>query len=621
VSRELTLGARPLDGGCCAFRVWAPRAQQVAVHLLDPPDRLVPLAPEARGYHAAVVDDVLPGARYRYRLDDAEYPDPASRWQPEGVHGPSAVVDPTAFVWSDGGWGGVPLEALVLYELHVGTGTPAGTFTALIPTLDHLRRLGVTVLELMPVAQFPGRRNWGYDGVFPFAPAQAYGEPDDLRRLVDACHARGLALVLDVVYNHLGPEGNVLPHFGPYFTDRYRTPWGEAVNLDGPDSDEVRRFFVENALAWVREYHIDGFRLDAVHAFLDRAPYPFLEELADALHAEGARLGRPVHVIAEDERNDPRLVRPPALGGMGLDAVWSDDLHHALHALLTGERHGYYQDYGAPAHLARALACGYTYTGEYSAYRRRRHGRPPAGVEAHRFVVCLQNHDQVGNRAAGERLATLLPPDALRAAAAVVLLAPFLPLLVMGEEYGEVAPFLYFTEHGDPALAEAVRRGRRAEFAAFGWGEAVPDPQAEETFRRSCLQRERMGEPHHAALLAYYRTLLRLRRTHPALRRPALERQQVVLPGGSVLAVRRWAAEEESAPPGAGRRAEICLVVNLAPRPEQVTLALPGRWRRLLDAGEARWGGEGATAPDRLIGGEAVRLDLPPWACALYERE
>ena len=605
------LGALPRDDGRCEFRVWAPRCQEITLHLLAPRERVVPLAPEPRGYFAAVVDAVPPGALYRYRLDgDRERPDPASRYQPEGPHGPSAVVDPRAFRWTDHAWRGVPQAALVFYELHVGTFTPEGTFDAIIPHLPALRELGVTAIELMPVAQFPGARNWGYDGVLPFAVQNTYGGPEGLRRLVDACHAQGLAVFLDVVYNHLGPEGNYLADFGPYFTDIYRTPWGAALNFDQAHSDEVRHFFVYNGLHWLREYHLDGFRVDAVHAILDRSAYTFLQQWNAAMHREGRRRGWPVVTVAESDLNDARVLRPVEAGGWGFDAQWADDFHHALHALLTSERDGYYADYGAVDDLAQTLRAGWRYRGHYSAYRRRRHGNDPADRPAWQFVYCTQNHDQVGNRARGERLSTLLPFPALKLAAGALLLAPCLPLLFMGEEYGESQPFPYFTSHTDPALAAAVSRGRREEFAAFAWQGAVPDPQAEATFLSARLQHELAAAGEHRLLREWYRTLLRLRRELPAL--ATLDRERLgVWTDERVLVLQRWAEGQT-----------VAAVFAFRDAPTATTIPLPaGGWRRVLDAAEPRWGGAGPTLPERVESTGALVLTLAPWACALLVRE
>ena len=450
--------------------------------------------------------------------DNPPLPDPRSSWQPHGVHGPSRVIDHQAFAWTDDRWQAGPLSAAVVYELHVGTFTPAGTFEAAIERLDHLVALGVTHVALMPVPEFPGSRGWGYDGVDLYAPHHAYGGPEGLKRLVNACHARGLAVLLDVVYNHLGPAGNYLECFGPYFTARHQTPWGPAVNLDGPGSEEVRRFFCDNALMWLRDYHLDGLRLDAVHALVDTSAMPFLEQLAAEVHALEAHLGRHLVLIAESDLNDPRVVRPPALGGYGLGAQWSDDFHHALHAVLTGERAGYYADFGALADLAKALTGAFVYDGRYSHFRGRRHGRPATGLTGHHFLGYLQNHDQVGNRAQGECSSHLLSPGRLKIAAALVFTSPFVPMLFQGEEWGASTLFQYFTDHEDAELARAVREGRRSEFAAFGWApEEVPDPQEPPTYLRSRLDwRELACEP-HASILDWHQRLVRLRRRSTTL--------------------------------------------------------------------------------------------------------
>ena len=638
---SLGLGATYRGDGRCQFRVWAPRAERVAVHLVAPREQVVPLARGDRGYHTGVLEDVPPGSRYFYQLTNtlassstqhaarstqhsSDRPDPASRHQPDGVHGPSAVVDPRAFTWSDAGWGGLPQQELVFYELHVGTFTPEGTFDAVIDHLDALRDLGITAIELMPVAQFPGSRNWGYDGVQPFAVQDSYGGPEGLRRLVDACHQRGLAVFLDVVYNHLGPEGNYLAEYGPYFIERYKTPWGAALNFDGPHSDEVRRYFIANALYWLDEFHVDGFRLDAIHAILDQAALPFLRELATAVQRRAGGLGRRVYVIAESDLNDPRVILPPALGGHGMDGQWADDLHHALHTLLTGEQRGYYQDYGRLQNLARAYREGYAYTGQYSAYRQRRYGlAPPRPCGAHQFVVCAQNHDQVGNRARGDRLSTLVPFPALKLAASVVLLSPFVPLLFMGEEYGETAPFQYFTSHSDPALVEAVRQGRRAEFAQFSWEGEVPDPQDEATFARSRLQHALRQEEPHRTLREYYRELLRLRRELPALADLNREQMEVVAcEPERVLFVRRW-TDDLVQPSAAGGdvRAEVWAAFSFGDAEASVTLPVPaGRWRKVLDAADARWLGPGSPVPAALESSGAIQIPLSPQSAVLFAR-
>ncbi|HEX8997033.1 MAG TPA: malto-oligosyltrehalose trehalohydrolase [Ktedonobacterales bacterium] len=497
------------------FRVWAPAAHGVDLLLGD---QRVKMTAERDGWWTVEVE-ASAGATYAYSVDGSEpLPDPRSPWQPDGVFGRSRRVDHSAFSWTDQRWQAPPLSSAVIYELHIGTFTPEGTFDAAIARLDHLVELGVTHVELMPVHQFPGAWGWGYDGVDLFAPQNTYGGPDGLKRLVDACHARGLAALLDVVYNHLGPSGNFLARFGPYFTDRYSTPWGMAVNLDGPGSDEVRRFICDNALMWLRDYHFDGLRLDAVHAFMDMSAIHLLEQLATEVDALEAQIGRRLTLIAESDLNDPRLIHSREVGGYGLSAQWSDDFHHALHAALTGERDGYYVDFGSLADLAHAFKRGYVYEGRYSIARQRTHGRPTTGLSGHRFVVFTQNHDHVGNRAQGERTAALMSPGRLRVAAALVCLAPFIPLLFEGEEWGASSPFLYFTDHQDPELAQAVREGRRHEFLAFGWSpDHVPDPQARESFERSKLPWSELGQEPHARLYAWYRRLLRLRREAPAL--------------------------------------------------------------------------------------------------------
>jgi maltooligosyltrehalose trehalohydrolase len=515
----VTLGAAVDDEGGTRFRVWAPYHERVAVRLFPGAgdERDVAMRREARGHHAVTVPDAGPGTRYSFVLGDGRVrADPASRSQPDGPEGASEVVD-HRWPWRDEAFHPPAMADLVLYELHVGTFTPEGTFDAVVPALRDLQALGVTAIELMPVAEFPGSRNWGYDGVAPFAAQSSYGGPDGLRRLVDEAHRVGLAVVLDVVHNHLGPEGNHLADFGPYFTDRYRTPWGDAPNFDGAGSDEVREFFVESARWWTSGCHVDGLRLDAVHAIVDAGATPFVGQLTDAVHADGARERRPRVVIAESAANDARLVRDRAAGGLGLDGVWSDDFHHALHAALTGERGGYYADYASLDELATASTRGWAYADRYSAFRGHRFGSDPAGLPADRFVVCAQNHDQIGNRARGERLEAITGPGGPEVAAAAVLLAPFVPLLFMGEEYGDPAPFPYFVSHTDPELVAAVRQGRAEEFADLV-GIDAPDPQDPATFASAVLDRASAARGAHRRRLDWYRALLALRTAHPALR-------------------------------------------------------------------------------------------------------
>ena len=424
---------------------------------------------EEKGYFTACLDSLKAGTRYFYLLNGKQRrPDPVSRSQPEGVHGPSEVINPGEFQWKDGAWPGIPLGEMIIYEIHTGTFTTEGTFRAIIPYLDYLKdELGVNCIELMPIAQFPGARNWGYDGTYPYAPQNSYGGSDGLKSLINACHLKGLAVILDVVYNHLGPEGNYLGDFGNYFTDRYKTPWGPAFNFDGRESDEVRKYIIDNSLYWVTENHFDGLRIDAVHGIFDFSPRHILHDLQEAVHRQARILGRSIVVIAESSRNDVRVIEPPAKAGYGLDAQWNDDFHHSLHALLTKERNGYYQDFGDLNQLAKALREGFVYSGQYSSFWKRRQGSSSEHLSPEKFVIFSQNHDQVGNRIKGERLTSLVSFEALKLVAGVVLLAPNIPLLFMGEEYGEDAPFLYFINHSDPSLIEAVRKGRREEWAAF----------------------------------------------------------------------------------------------------------------------------------------------------------
>jgi len=498
------------------LKVWAPESQRVEVTIKG---RRLDMEQNRSGWWKLETHLAAHGTNYTFTLDGGiPLPDPRSPWQPEGIHGPSRILDHERFSWTDDEWRQSPISSAVIYELHVGTFSPEGTFEGVAERLDHLAALGITHVELMPVAEFSGVRGWGYDGVDLYAPHHAYGGPEGLKRLVNACHNRGLAVILDVVYNHLGPEGNYLRPFGPYFTDRYATLWGEAINLDGPESDEVRRFFIDNALTWFRDYHVDGLRIDAVHAIVDTSAIHFLEQLAVEVEDLESQLGRHLVLIAESDLNDPRVVRPREVGGYGIHAQWNEDFHHALHAVLTGERNGYYRDFGRLADLAKVLTRGFVYDGSYSNYRRRCHGRTAIGLSGHQFVGCLQNHDQVGNRAIGERTSRLLSSGRLKIGAALVLTSPFVPMLFQGEEWGASTPFLYFADHKDAAIGEAVRQGRRKEFSAFDWKpEDIPDPQAEDTFLRSKLNWDEADRPPHSDILHWYRTLVNLRRRLPAL--------------------------------------------------------------------------------------------------------
>ncbi len=571
------------------FSVWAPFAETVdLVTEHNGANRRTAMHREPDGYWRADVDAAVARGGYRYAVDgQGPFPDPRSRWQPQGVHGASHLIDGDGLRPHRGaGFRPKPLHEAVIYELHVGTFTPAGTYAAAAERLDHLAALGLTHIELMPLATFPGRRGWGYDGVDLYAPQPAYGTPDDLARFIDGCHERGLAVLLDVVYNHLGPDGNYLGCFGPYFTDRVKTPWGEAVNFDGASSDEVRRFFIDNALLWLRDYGFDGLRLDAVHAIFCFEATHFLEELSAAVRGLGEELHRSLVLIAESDLGDPRLVQPAARGGYGLDAHWSDDFHHAVHRFFTGESAGYYADFHGLQDVAAALRDGYVYQGQFSEFRQRRHGRPPRGVAADQLVVFAQNHDQIGNRARGERLSMLLDVPRLKAIAALTILSPFVPLLFQGEEWGARTPFLYFTDHQDPNLARAVTEGRTREFASFRWAGEVPDPQACATFERSKLDWSEPARAPHAELLDWHRRLIALR----AARSPR--------PGRAKPKVRfdrkaQWLVFEH---------AGLAALFNFGDAPRRVALPA-GSWELALgsEPGEERGGAVRAGEPDSTV--------------------
>ncbi|HXV47368.1 MAG TPA: malto-oligosyltrehalose trehalohydrolase [Candidatus Binatia bacterium] len=609
---EKPLGATYLGNGRAEFLLWAPYHEKVELHLVGEAERHVELRQEIAGYHHVATEDIWPGARYAFKLaGGSERPDPASRFQPDGVHGASQVID-SAFDWQDSAWRGLPLRDYIIYELHVGTFTAEGTFQAILPCLTEIQELGVTAIELMPVAQFPGSRNWGYDGVQPFAVQNTYGGVAELKRFIDACHRRGMAVILDVVYNHFGPEGNYFGEFAPYFTDRYKTPWGPALNFDGPESDHVRRFFIENALYWIVDFHFDALRLDAVHAILDHSPYTFLEQLSDEVHARARASDRQVYLIPESAANDSRLIRPRELGGYGLDAQWNDDFHHALRGVLAGERSGYYQDYGEFHQLVKAYREGFVYSGEYSKYRRRRHGSSTKDIPAERFVVFAQNHDQIGNRMLGERLAQLVSFEELKLAAGAVVLSPYIPLLFMGEEYGEEAPFQYFISHGDAGLVAAVRDGRCREFAAFGWTTEPPDPQDEVTFLRAKLNHRLRRDGKFRTLWDFYRELIGLRKRLSPLAQLSKEQCDVLgFERDRVLLLRRWRGDDA-----------VMTIFNFNHEPVALAVSVaPGRWLKGLDSADPHWQGAGSLLPTELDSGQTAELRLQPKSLALFIRD
>ena len=591
----------------CTFRVWAPHAKSVHLVLYDEAERphAHPMQIEPLGFFSLAREGIVDGQRYAFQLNNGQpRPDPVSHWQPGGVHAASAVVRLESFPWTDVAWRGVPPGDLVIYELHVGTFTAEGTFDAVIPRLPELKELGITAIEIMPVAQFPGMRDWGYDGVNLYAVQHSYGGPRGLQRLVDAAHGVGLAVILDVVYNHLGPEGNYLREFGPYFSDRHHTPWGAAVNYDDRGCDAVRAWVLHNVRMWIRDFHMDGLRLDAVQTIFDSSPRHILAQIADAAQDEAQAAQRIVHVIAESDQNDVRLVLPHERGGHALSAMWSDDFHHAVHALLTGERNGYFADYapGGPQ-IGKALCDVFVFDGAYSPTRGRSYGACAEDMPADRFVVCVQNHDQVGNHAAGNRLASLVEPAKLRLAAGLMLLSPYTPLLFMGEEYGEQRPFPFFCNFNDKGLQDAVRRGRREHFEWFGWTGTMPDPVAIPTWASAKLGWSWPEGSWNDGLRLLYRTLLQARRNWPELR-SGREETEVTMPGGEV----RWLCltRRRRDLPGSA----VAAYFNLSD--EAVDLAIEtGPARTLLLRSE-----------DPEFGGRATRLmsqrTLLPWEFAVH---
>ncbi|MCC9138380.1 malto-oligosyltrehalose trehalohydrolase [Pontibacter silvestris] len=568
------------------FTVWAPEAEQVEVVLVHPEKRKIPLQREAFGYWTGLAEDAAPGTRYFYNLGkDLQRPDPASQSQPDSVHEASEVVDHSSYNWQDKNWKGIPLEQYIIYELHIGTFSEEGTFEGVQKKLPELKDLGITAIEIMPIAQFPGSRNWGYDGVYPFAAQNSYGGPEALKSLVDACHQQGIAVILDVVYNHMGPEGNYLFDYGPYFTKKYSTPWGQALNFDDAHSDHVRNFFLQNALMWLRDYHIDALRLDAVHAILDTGAKHFLKELQEHVEQLGEQTGQEYILIAESDLNDVKLLNPMEQGGFGLAAQWMDDYHHAAHTLITGEREGYYEDYGEPEHLLKALQHSFIYNGIYSEHRKKTLGTDATANPAKQFVVCIQNHDQVGNRMLGERLTKLVSFEKLKVAAGLYLLSPFTPMLFMGEEYGEENPFLYFVSHTDENLVEAVRKGRKAEFSAFAWKGEAPDPQSEETFRQSKLQHSYKQNEQQQKLREFYKKLINLRKTSPTLAKASKEYLKASFDSDhKVLHLIHY-----------GQKPFIYCLFNLNDQAQETSLEkeIGDSWEVLLNSADTTWGGTG----------------------------
>jgi len=590
----LRFGASVRSGYSVEFRVWAPNLTNLAVRVMGgnegEPSRTIPMRQSSDSEFVATVPQVGAGADYVYVLDgERERPDPVSRWQPGGVHAPSRVVDPASFRWSDQGWSGIPLRDFIIYELHTGTFTRDGTFAGVIARLPYLRDLGVTAIEIMPVAEVPGNRNWGYDGASLYAPQSSYGGPTGLKKLVDACHQHGLAVVLDVVYNHLGPEGNYLPEFAPCFTDTHHTPWGKAINFDGPESDGVRRFIIDNALYWLTEYHVDALRLDAIHGIYDFGARHILDELSQAFQDQARRLQRQAWLIAESDLEDVRIINPRAKGGYAFDAQWHDDFHHALYALLTGQREGFLTDFGAVANLSKSVTEGFVFDWRYSHYRRRHYGSSSKNRPGEQFVGFIQNHDQVANTSRGKRLSSLVSSGQQKLAAVLTLSSPFLPLLFMGEEYGETAPFLYFTSFDDPGLAAAVTAGRKKELGSHYSESEFADPQAPGTFEHCKLDWSKTEVSPHAEILRLYRDLISLRRRHLSLANCRKELTEI-----QFNEQRKWLLMKRSDPSGSGA----LLVFNFSSEAQSIpVLDSDHSWRLALWTGDAIYGGGSGPRP------------------------
>ncbi|MFB2838088.1 malto-oligosyltrehalose trehalohydrolase [Floridanema evergladense] len=603
------VGANYLGNDRCQFTVWAPLLKEVAVKIVSPNEQLLPMQQLEYGFWQVTAEDIEPGSRYVYQLEGTkEFPDPASYFQPEGVHKASEVFDHSTFNWTDRDWKGIRLEDYIIYELHIGTFTPEGTFEAVIPRLTRLKELGINAIEIMPVSQFPGDRNWGYDGVYPYAVQDSYGGPDGFKKLINACHLEGIAVILDVVYNHLGPEGNYLPNFGPYFTKKYLGDWGDAPNLDFAYCDGVREYFLENALYWLDIFHVDALRLDAVQGIYDFSAKHFLEELAERVHALSQQKGRKFYLTAESDFNDVRIIRPKEVGGYGLDAQWCDDFHHSLHTLITGEQQKYYKDFGKCKDLEKSLREGFVYSGQYSPDRKRRHGNSSAEEPAYKFIVCAQNHDQTGNRILGERMTKLTSFEGLKLTAGTLILSPFIPLLFMGEEYGEEAPFFYFISHSDPDLIEAVRKSKKDEFLQAGHEKDFQDPQDQGTFNKCVLNWEQQYQDKHKVLWDFYQELIFLRRINEALK--VLDKKRLEVSSREeekLLFMRRYSDENQ-----------VFYVMNFSDRTLTFDIETPsGSWQKLLDSADTKWMGLSATMPDKLIPGEL--LTIPAKSFVLYQ--
>ncbi len=605
----MKIGANYKNHKECEFIVWSPLKEEINLEIITPEKNILPMKKDELGYWKINLEGIKPGTLYWYQLEENKSrPDPASYYQPLGVHKYSCVVDHSSFKWQDSEWKGIPLEDYLIYELHVGTFTPESTFQAIIPRLEELIELGINAIEIMPVAQFPGDRNWGYDGVYPFAVQSSYGGCDGLKQLVNACHQKGMAVILDVVYNHLGPEGNYTQEFAPYFTHKYQTPWGSAINYDDAYSYGVRNYFIENVLYWLREYHIDALRLDAVHAIYDFGAKHILLEMAEKVEEFSKQQGRDFYLIAESDLNDVRIIQPKEIGGYNIHAQWSDDFHHCLHTILTKEKQGYYEDFGQCDQLTKVFNEGFAYSWNYSPHRKRNHGNYAGDLSPKQFVVCSQNHDQVGNRMLGERLTSLVSFEALKLAAATVLLSPYIPMLFMGEEYGEESPFLYFIDHGDTNLIEAVRQGRKEEFKAFHQAGEPPDAASIEALKESTLKWELRQEGKHKVLLDLYRELIQLRKQHPALKNNHRQNSKTInQPENKIVIIERWDEQQK-----------LIAILNFEEKEIKYQFNHQGNWQKILDSSQEKWLGKGTELPEKLT--EKSELKLKSESFVLYQK-
>ncbi len=601
------IGAKYITEGRCRFKVWAPNCKTMLLQILHPELQTIAMEPDEMGYWLAELEDILPGTRYMYAPDGGKtFPDPASYAQPDGVHEASEVVDHLAFSWTDKGWKGIAIEKMVIYELHVGTFTPEGTFDGIIARLDDLLDVGINTIEIMPVAQFPGTRNWGYDGVYHFAVQHSYGGTEGLKRLIDACHSKGIAVLLDVVYNHFGPEGNYTLQFGPYFTDKYHTPWGDAINLDEAWSDGVRDYILSNIRYWLEWFHFDGLRLDAVHTIFDDGAVSIWE----LIHREVDRLrqleDRHIWLIAESDLNSPRIVEPTEDGGRGMDAQWLDDFHHAVYAVLHPADRNRYVDFGGLEHIAKAYADGFVIDGSHSRFRKRLFGRSSAHIGGQHFIAFNQNHDQAGNRAGGERLSMLVDFERQKLAMAALMCAPYVPMLFMGEEYGEDVPFFYFVSHSDEQLIEAVREGRQREFARQNWGVNPPDPQSEDLFISSKLVWEKRSQGDYRLLLDWTKEWIRMRSIHTALSNFDKSGVTVEVVSDYLLIVRRSSKDGDR---------ELIFVFNYGEQPRRFNIE--DGWEMVLHSREARWLSDRDLG--RLYSIEGPEIQIPELSVVVFE--